>query len=320
MSDTFTIVGIFLTLVFGIPVLVTWIRKYPTELVFIKEEIINLHNKIVKNVNDLKIFYKGTQINEFIYLAKGFLLCRGKRDIIKDQIENSLRLCLPQNSRWLDYKLLKTSDDLKIDLHNEENELEFSFNLFKDKEYIYFHGLFESSNVNKLDSLIQFKHRIANVGPVKKIEASEYVKPYSKIIYYLWLCLVFLIIIVSLNNFFSIAKSNLKATYFNNGIQDSSYHHESSIVNEVIDNYNYFQLMFDFKTKEYKLDGNLTVVYTLSNIIGQYVSLFILLLLIMCFYILSNYIINYYRYKPLLLLIKQTLELGDINEQRHNGI
>lgn len=171
---TLALLGILFTIVFGIPGIIAFLRRYETKLVFIQEDLINLYDKVVKNIEGLKITYKKKPINEYIYLLRGVLFCLGKRDITREQIEKYLYFKIPKNSIWHDYKIISKTEDLKIDLKIEKEKLILKLGLFKDGEFLYLDGLFESHDPQVKENLITISHRIANIGKVKRYELSYY--------------------------------------------------------------------------------------------------------------------------------------------------
>lgn len=67
----FSVLGIVATVVFGllgIKVAIKW--KYPGKITFLKEDVIDLYNSVVKNISDLKITYKESQIVENMFLIR----------------------------------------------------------------------------------------------------------------------------------------------------------------------------------------------------------------------------------------------------------
>ena len=175
-----TIVSTAFTLIFGIFAVYTfYFRRYPGEISCFYDEHINLHNSILKNLDDLKILYQGNEIGENMYLIKGVILNSGNKDITPSDVEQNLRLLLPTNGIWLDSKIISKSDDIKVELREENASLDLQLGLFRKSEYLYFEALADSPLINKPDKDLKFEHRIADTGFVKvfpKVDLNEKLK------------------------------------------------------------------------------------------------------------------------------------------------
>ena len=154
-------------------------QVFPSQLLFIEKDFISLYSSIVREINDIEIKYKGQSINEKLFLVKGFFHNNGLKDISKEDVDSKLKAIL-KNGNWLEVKITDKPEDSSFDAKIENNnEIEFDFTLLKRNESFSFEALAESENQE-----IFFKHRIANVGKVKRIKISDLnVKSKQNIIY-----------------------------------------------------------------------------------------------------------------------------------------
>ncbi len=171
----FSVVGIAVTVLFGILSIIVAIKwKYPGEITFYKEDLIDLYSSVVKNMSDLKITYKETEIVENMFLIRGFIFNSGQKDIHPTSVGERLRIKLSKESLWHDAKIISSSSGVSSKLKISDNELFFDFGLFKRKEHIYFEALVEAPKNNTLKSKLNFQHRIADVGNVKQENLSNF--------------------------------------------------------------------------------------------------------------------------------------------------
>lgn len=189
------ILGILFTVFFGIPSVIILLKHYSRKLLFIEEDLINLQDKLAKNIPELEISYRGKKISDHLFLLKGFIFCKGRSDITKDDIEKNLYIELPSESIWHDTKIIEISKDLNVSLKPNNNILNIEFGLFKNEEFIYFEGLFESSKPENIKKQIELHHRIANVGKVKHLNVSDYK-------HHIWTVLTPLIMAIFLSLFY----------------------------------------------------------------------------------------------------------------------
>jgi len=165
------IIGIILALVFGIPSLITLWKVYSKNITLCEIDLLNLYNSVTKNIDGLNTFYNKKEISEHLFLFKGLLYCSGKNDITMQDISSNLKLELPKDSFWHEFKIVKCSDDFSPISSVKNKSVEFSFDLFKHGEYFYFEGLFESPEESNEKNKIQPKHRIANLGRVERLKS-----------------------------------------------------------------------------------------------------------------------------------------------------
>lgn len=279
------LIGILLTVVFGILSIVAFYSQYVTKIVFIQEDLINLYDKVTRNIEELKITFKKKQINEYMYLLRGFLFCVGKRDITRDKIEKDLYIKLPEGSIWHDSKILSKSEGLKVNLESVNNKLTIGLGLFKNEEFLYLEGLFESQKPEIGETLISFFHRIANIGKVERLELSYYKNPLKTIFQLLLIPIVlstFYIGILPLK----LESYNLNPSFYkdgkpvqlpsdpppriiktDDGIQVVT-HRPLKIFRleeKAVKEHKYFDLVFNKNIKEYKLDDVYTVKFYMES-------------------------------------------------------
>lgn len=177
-----TIIGIGLTILFGIIAIILARKKiYPAELLYIEDESLNLYDSVVKNITGLEITYKSQPIKENMFLLRGFLFKKGRKDIVPEMIESKLKISLPKNWIWHDSRTISKSEGLNVITTPNKNELVFDFGLFKNNEYIFFESLVEATEKEEFSKSIKFKHRIADTGKVTKEKTIEYKNPLWKV-------------------------------------------------------------------------------------------------------------------------------------------
>ncbi|MGZ8887739.1 MAG: hypothetical protein ACXW1A_05690 [Nitrososphaeraceae archaeon] len=117
-----------------------------TSVIFLKNSCIPLFEKIVRNLDDIEIKFKGEKIDENLILFKGTFFNNGNIDIDSSIIHKPLEIELPSNFSWVTYKVIDTSDNLEVNLTENDNKLSFEWDLFKEAEHI------------TIDCLIEYKH------------------------------------------------------------------------------------------------------------------------------------------------------------------
>jgi hypothetical protein len=165
------IIGIIIT-IFG----VFYVRKfkYPGKLSLIKILSVGLLNDLIKNFEDISIKYKGTSINDNIYLLKAIIFNDGKTDIDDQMIKKPLELELPENYKWIDIKLDDVSSNIKCDykINDTNNSLLWNFDLICIGEFISFDALIEVpksiKNSEQLIDKVKIKSRITNTAVKKR--------------------------------------------------------------------------------------------------------------------------------------------------------
>jgi len=163
------IITIVITLILGIPSIITIFRISQTKIVYLEKQIINLKDDLLKNFDQLSIKYKGIEIQQNIYFVSGFLVCQGNKDISNEK--NYVEIYIPENSKWLDINIVSNSKGMKIQKQIVDNKAQINFDLFKNKEYIEYEAIIEIDSESKKrssNSILEFHHRIPNVPSIQK--------------------------------------------------------------------------------------------------------------------------------------------------------
>lgn len=177
-----SIIGIIATLVFGILSIDLFKRKkYPGKITYVNIYFINLLNSIANNFKDLQLFLKNQAINTNIIYIKGAFINNGDIDITSNNKEdNVIKIDLPKNCHWLDFKLTSCSDGMDSYATIEKTNLSnVHFDIMKKNEYIIFEGLVETEKDTKISLIktqIKTTHRLNNTAPIEKMTLPNEVK------------------------------------------------------------------------------------------------------------------------------------------------
>jgi hypothetical protein len=135
-----------------------------------------LFKTIVKNLDEIEIYFQKKKINENIVLFKGTFFNGGNVDIEKTIVHKPLEIELPLNYTWVKYKIIDASDGLEIKTSLIGNKLVFEWDLFKEGEFFTFDSLIEyeasqdnsnSSDVGRsLVKKININHRITDLKKI----------------------------------------------------------------------------------------------------------------------------------------------------------
>ncbi|WP_100077051.1 hypothetical protein [Chryseobacterium camelliae] len=145
---------------------VYYIRK--SRFYYVERTSIKLHDDIVKNIPDLTIKYKDSEINENLIFFRGTILFKSHTDIKKEDIDQEITIYSPdRNAIWKHFEITKASDDFQPTFTIRDNKVTIDRSMLKINDYIIFAGLLDSKNVNLFIS-----HRIFNLVP-KSIKLKE---------------------------------------------------------------------------------------------------------------------------------------------------
>ncbi|REC52510.1 hypothetical protein DRF62_15530, partial [Chryseobacterium piscium] len=149
-----------------------FIRK--SRFYYVERTSIKLHDDIVKNIPDLAIKYKDSEINENLIFFRGTVLFKSHTDIKSEDIDQEITIYSPDNNAlWKHFEISKASDSFQPTFTINSNKVIIDRSMLKINDYITFAGLLDSKNTNLLIS-----HRIFNMVP-KSIKFKE-----SDLIYY----------------------------------------------------------------------------------------------------------------------------------------
>ncbi len=164
----------FLTIFFGIPSYLALRKKYTNQLFYIEENFIGLYNNIVKSFENIEIKYKGNDVNENLFLLRGFILYLGHTDVTKNLISYPISIKLLDNSKIHECKILQTTQGLNPNISMvSEAEVKFETDLIKNEDYMYFEILGEEIS-SKSNNIYDINHRIANVLPFRFIRTNSF--------------------------------------------------------------------------------------------------------------------------------------------------
>lgn len=156
---------------FLIPTIITvwtvyYIRK--SRFYYVERTSIKLHDDIVKNIPDLAIKYKDSEINENLIFFRGTVLFKSHTDIKSEDIDQEITIYSPDNNAvWKHFEISKASDGFQPSFTINNNKVTIDRSMLKINDYITFAGLLDSKNINLLIS-----HRIFNMVP-KSIKLKE---------------------------------------------------------------------------------------------------------------------------------------------------
>lgn len=170
----FSILGVILTLVFGVPVVVEWYRnRRRVQLSFVHESSVSLFKSYVKNIKNMEILYHGSPIDQSIYALKGYIHNSGRTDIDDKMIHAPLSVVLPNESQWLEVNIVGKSESVNVDYTIDKNRIVFKWDLLKPGEIFCFESLYKSNND---EAKYSFEHRITNLGNIQIEKVSEFAK------------------------------------------------------------------------------------------------------------------------------------------------
>lgn len=181
INHIWSIVGITVSAGFGIWAIYLAIQyRYPGRITFVTEQLIELFDDIGNTLPGLSVVYNNDEVSKNLVLLNGALINTGSIDISPSNIEKPISLRLPNDFKWLNAKIINTSNDLAANVEiTEDGNIIFNLGLFRKKEYIRFHALAEvplgeadklKSSSKLLSNAISFYHRITNT---RKIDTSE---------------------------------------------------------------------------------------------------------------------------------------------------
>lgn len=227
-SDILTIIGLIVTVVFGVWGLLVTIRKrYPGRLTFVEENAIGLFNSIIKNFSEIKIQYNDLPISEQMIYLKASFINTGSIDLSTKDNSHKLSIDLPREFKWINWKITGHSKDIDCSLSSNNNKLTFDFDLLRKNEFIQFEAFAEIKNTHKpaitFRKSLTFSHRIPNTAKIDKqpylneeqISDKRYEFKKNLIIATIILVIVIVIGIISYNYFRK--SSDLEYMYSMNG-------------------------------------------------------------------------------------------------------
>lgn len=249
------IISSIIALVLGIPSLLTLFKINQTKVVYLEKQLINLKDDLLKNFNELSIKYKGVEVEKNIYFLSGFLVCQGKKDISTEK--SKINICIPENSKWLDYKIVSNSKDMIIDTKIENNQVSLEFDLFKSKEFIEYEGIIEikeENEQNNPNNLLIFHHRIPNLPTINKYNIETLKSSLGTLFTSCLFIILPLFIAFDYNNidtynlkaYDNETKKELNSLYYGNKLND--------LKKKIATERSGFKLFFEGKTEDFEID------------------------------------------------------------------
>jgi hypothetical protein len=179
-NTTLGIVGIAISLMFGVWGLFLVVKYRSGHLTFVREQTIALFDSIVKNLPELAVLYRDSQITPNLVLIKGAFVNTGRKDISPQMIESPLTVFLPKGFSWLTAKVISSSHNVNASIQIDSNgNLQVKSGLLRCREFIRFQALAEvppdverAADQQLIDAL-RFSHRIQDTRPIRTIELKE---------------------------------------------------------------------------------------------------------------------------------------------------
>ena len=182
-------ISIALALVLGVPAILLTIRSIrKIKIAYVQFDLISLIRTPIREIKDIKLSYKGEQIDPGIYLLRSALFNIGNNDIDKSIVHEPVEIVFPKGYEVLELSLEETPTHPNCQVI-EKNKIRMEWDVFKRKECIPFNALLRISpeiiperkygepaakDISKeLLTQIGFKERIANLEKIRKVRASE---------------------------------------------------------------------------------------------------------------------------------------------------
>ena len=130
VSTLITAVGIIVT-VFSI--IVTLLTLSNKKIRYWQVETESIFSNKIKDVKDLKIFYKNEELSDNVIILKTVIENNGKKDIDKSIVYAPMKISFKESIKLLDVELLDSPDGIFVS--KEENSIICNWNLLKKNEY-----------------------------------------------------------------------------------------------------------------------------------------------------------------------------------------
>ncbi len=179
LETSLAIIGIIISLILGfLGLRYTFKFRRKPNLIFLKNNSVSLFERIVKNLDDLEIKFKGEKIKENLILFQGTFFNFGNVDIDKSIIHKPVEINLPKSYNWVQFKLVGGSKDLDISFQRHQNKIVFDWDLLKEGEYFTFDSIIEYNSNDKekneegkieeqLLDQIEINHRIKDLKSIE---------------------------------------------------------------------------------------------------------------------------------------------------------
>jgi hypothetical protein len=162
------IVSIFI----GLPTLIQYLTHKTPVFIYVQDETINLFNEIKGNIDELDISFKGNKVNKNIFLIKSYVFYRGDKDVIKTDIYDKFSILLVDRSVVHNFRILKCTERLNVNIEVIEGRIVFDFDLLKNNDFFYFECLIENKSNEHPSKWFKPDYRIANVRPLDTLNSS----------------------------------------------------------------------------------------------------------------------------------------------------
>jgi hypothetical protein len=201
------ILGVVATIIVGFwGIKYTYRNTTKTNLFFFENSCISLFRKVVKDLDELEIKYKGQPVDKNLIIYKGTFFNSGNTDIDKSIIHKPLQIILPKDYEWKKVGIIDKSEEVNVETVINSNELTFIWDILKENEFYTFDSVIEYkpkiSNDNKsssevesitrhLSKNIKFSQRITNLKSVTKEKLpSKPIRPWQFIFGSLFLLMI----------------------------------------------------------------------------------------------------------------------------------
>jgi hypothetical protein len=213
LTTSIAILGVVATCILGlVSILLTKrLRKYPNQITYYQESYVELYNAIVRNIEDLKLMYKGQAVGENTVLLKGYIVNTGSRDISPSMVEQPLAIKLPENYKWLYMKVIPEKSRIKADIVEvDDSTRELKMGMMRTGEYVNFEALIEEPQRGNVKDYLSFTHRIANTQSVARTEIPS-LKSSKQSLASLRIFLVIFLFLLLVDSLFIIARSKVRS-------------------------------------------------------------------------------------------------------------
>ena len=163
LNHWLTILGILLTLLFGLQGILLYRKYFPKlSLSYYEHDCISLVHSLMGKIKGLEINYNSRSVSPNLIYLSGSLFNDGNRDIEEKLLIKPLKAILPDKYRWITFDITDKSGNLDCDINIKNNEVEIEWELFKSAEFFRFHSLVERTADNDLNGINGFLHKCAD--------------------------------------------------------------------------------------------------------------------------------------------------------------
>lgn len=196
------IVGILITIIIGL--LPIFFSNNEKTIRYWHVETESIFFDKIKEINQLKIFYKDKEINDKIIILKTVIENNGKKDIDKSIVHEPMKINFDDSIELLEVEKIQAPGNVEV--QKEDNSIICNWDLLKKREFIILKVLLRKKNKEKIksDDLLK-KHcklsfRITDLSKPKRI---NYTNSISKKIDYKSMIIPIIYLVISIFGIFS---------------------------------------------------------------------------------------------------------------------